>query len=149
MCLSYYELNPIYNYILPNFAFDATLKLTGIEIDLVYNQEMYKMIESGLRGGIIRTTCKKAEANHTYMGNNYNKKKGNRYINYLDANNLYGLSIIQKLPYKNLKWDNKITKNNIIKYNNGRIGYILEVDLKYPKKIIWFTKRLSFSTCSH
>ena len=44
MCLSYYGLDPVYYYTLPNFAFDAMLKLTGIEIDLVYDQEMYEMI---------------------------------------------------------------------------------------------------------
>ena len=37
------------------------LKLTGIEIHLVYNQEMYAMIEAGLRGGMTQTTCKKVE----------------------------------------------------------------------------------------
>ena len=52
MCLSYYGLDPVYYYTLPNFAFDAMLKLTGIEIDLVYDQEMYEMIEAGLRGGM-------------------------------------------------------------------------------------------------
>ena len=44
MCLSYYGLDPVYYFTLPNFAFDAMLKLTGIEIDLVYDQEMYEMI---------------------------------------------------------------------------------------------------------
>ena len=43
------------------------LKLTGIEIDLVYNQEMYAMIEAGLRGGVPQTTCKKVEANSIYI----------------------------------------------------------------------------------
>ena len=44
------------------------------------------------------------------------------FINYLDANNLYGSSMIQKLPYRNLKWDDKITEDDIINYNNGRTG---------------------------
>ena len=43
------------------------LKLTGIEIDLVYNQEMFAMIEAGLRGGMTQTTCKKVEANNIYI----------------------------------------------------------------------------------
>ena len=135
MCFSYYGLDPVYYYTLPNFAFDAMLKLTGIEIDLVYNQEMYEMIEAGLRGGMTQTTCKKVEANNKYMGSDYDKNKASSYINYLDANNLYGLSMIQKLPYRNLKWDDKITEDDIINYNNGRTGYILEVDLEYPKEL--------------
>ena len=135
MCLSYYGLDPVYYYTLPNFAFDAMLKLTGIEIDLVYNQEMYEMIEAGLRGGMTQTTCKKVEANNKYMGSDYDKNKASSYINYLDANNLYGLSMIQKLPYRSLKWDDKITEDDIISYDNGRTGYILEVDLEYPKEL--------------
>ena len=111
------------------------LKLTGIEIDLVYDQEMYEMIEAGLRGGMTQTTCKKVEANNKYMGSDYDSSKASSYINYLDANNLYGLSMIQKLPYRNLKWDDKITEDDIINYNNGRTGYILEVDLEYPKEL--------------
>ena len=135
MCLSYYGLDPVCYYTLPNFAFDAMLKLTGIEIDLVYNQEMYEMIEAGLRGGMTQTTCKKVEANNKYMGSDYDKNKASSYINYLDANNLYGLSMIQKLPYRSLKWDDKITEDDIINYDNGRTGYILEVDLEYPKEL--------------
>ena len=135
MCLSYDGLDPVFYYTLPNFAFDAMLKLTGIEIDLVYNQDMYEMIEAGLRGGMTQTTCKKVEANNKYMGSDYDSGKESSYINYLDANNLYGLSMIQKLPYRSLKWDDKITEDDIINYDNGRTGYILEVDLEYPKEL--------------
>ena len=78
------------------------LKLAGIEIDLVYNQEMYAMIEAGLRGGMIQTTCRKVEANNEYMGDDYDSSKESSYINfYLDANNLFGLSMLQKLQYRN------------------------------------------------
>ena len=47
------------------------------------------------------------------------------YINYLDANNLYGLSMIEKLPYRSLKWDDKITEDDIINFDNGRTGFLL------------------------
>ena len=112
------------------------LKLTGIEIDLVYNQEMYAMIEAGLRGGMTQTTCKKVEANNKYMGDDYDSSKESSYINfYLDANNLFGLSMIQKLQYRNLEWDDKITEEDIINYKNGSMDYILEVDVEYPKEL--------------
>ena len=81
---------------MPNFAFDAMVKFTGIEIDLVYDQDIYEIIEAGLRGGMTQTTSKKVEANNKYMGSDYDKNKARSYINYLDANNLYGLSMIQK-----------------------------------------------------
>ena len=94
-----------------------------------------EMIEAGLRGGMTQTTCKKVEANNKNMGDDYDKKKESSYINYLDATNLYGLSMIQKLPYRNLKWDDKITEDDIINYNNGRNVFFLEVDLEYPKEL--------------
>ena len=111
------------------------LKMTGIEIDLIYDQEMYEMIEAGLRGGMCMVSTKNVEANNKYMGEDYDKKKESSYINYLDANNLYGLSMIQKLPYKNFTWDDTLKEEDIINFKNNNIGYILEVDLEYPKEL--------------
>ena len=135
VCMKYYGLDPAYYYTLPNFAFDAMLKMTGVEIDLIYDQEMYEMIEAGLRGGMCMVSTKKVEANNKHMGEEYDKNKESSYINYFDANNLYGLSMIQKLPYKNLKWDDTLKEEDIINYKNNNIGYILEVDLEYPKEL--------------
>ena len=134
VCIQDYGLDPVYYYTLPNFAFDAMLKLTGVEIDLVYDQDMYEMIETGLRGGMTQTACKKVEANHIYMGDDFDESKESSYINFFDANNLYGLAMIQKLPDKNLKWDTKIT-DDILNYDNDNTGYILDVDLEYPKEL--------------
>ena len=135
VCIQDYGLDPVYYYTLPNFAFDAMLKLTGVEIDLVYDQDMYEMIETGLRGGMTQTACKKVEANNIYMGDDFDEIKESSYIYNFDANNLYGLAMIQKLPYKNLKWDTKITEDDILNYADGSTGYMLEVDLEYPKEL--------------
>ena len=76
---------------------------------------MYEMMEAGLRGGMTQTTCKRVEANKKYMGDDYDSSKESSYINfYLDANNLFGLSLIQKLQYRNLEWDDKITEEEDI-----------------------------------
>ena len=83
MCLNNDGLDPVYYYTFPNFVFDAILKLTGIEMDLVYDQEMYEMIDAGLRGGMIQTTCKKVEANNKYMGTDYDKNIESSYMNYM------------------------------------------------------------------
>ena len=135
VCMKYYGLDPAYYYTLPNFAFDAMLTMTGVEIDLIYDREMYEMIEAGLRGGMCMVSTKKVEANNKFMGEEYDKNKESSYINYFDANSLYGLSMIQKLPYKNLKWDDTLKEEDIINYKNINIGYILEVDLEYPKEL--------------
>ena len=36
--------------------------------------------------------------------------------------------MIQKLRYNKLKWDTKITEDDILNYDTGNTGYILEVD---------------------
>ena len=70
----------------------------------------------------------------------YNNDYKSSYIQYLDANNLYGWAISKKLPTNGFKWldsdnINEINEEFIKNYNeNDNKGYILEVDVKYPKK---------------
>ena len=70
---------------------------------------------------------------------NYDKNEESSFIQYLDANNLYGWAMSQKLPANNFKWvkgTSKINEEFIKNYNeNSKKGYILEVDVKYPKKL--------------
>ena len=70
---------------------------------------------------------------------NYNKNIESSYIQYLDANSLYDWVICHKLPVNNFKWIEDTSKMNevFIKnyYENIKKGYILEVDVKYPKKL--------------
>ena len=99
---------------------------------------MLLMVEEGIRGGICHSIHRYAKTNNKYM-KNYNKNIDSSYIQYLDANNLYGWAMSQKLPVNNFKWVEDISKINedFIKnyYENSKKGYILEVDFKYPKKL--------------
>ena len=96
------------------------------------------MEEEGVRGGIRHSIHRYAKANNKYM-KNYNKNKESSYIQYLDANNLYGWTMSQKLPKNNFKWvedTSRINEEFIKNYNeNSYKAYILEVDVKYPKKL--------------
>ena len=68
----------------------------------------------------------------------YNNNEESSDIQYLDANNLYGLAMSKKLPVNSFKWldSNKINEDFIKNYNeNNDKGYILEVDVKYPKRL--------------
>ena len=135
-CLEDYGLDPAHYYTLPNFSWDAMLLKTGISLQLVQDEEVYKMFEKGLRGGMCQTSLRKAHANNKYMGEDYDKSKESSYINYLDANNLYGLAMCQKLPYKDIKFEDKpLTEEEIINYTDGSLGFIVDVDLEYPDEI--------------
>ena len=68
----------------------------------------------------------------------YDEKAPSKYIMYLDANNLYGWAMSQYLPTGGFKWmtEKQINKIDLAKYKeDSDKGIILEVDLKYPKKL--------------
>ena len=58
---------------------------------------MLLMVEKGIKGGICHSIHRYAKANNEYM-KDHNKNIESSYIQYLDANNLYGWAISQKLP---------------------------------------------------
>ena len=70
---------------------------------------------------------------------NYNKEYESSYMMYWDANNRYGWAISQKLPVDGFEWKRNKSKfdKNFIKNcdKNSDKGYILEVDVKYPKNL--------------
>ena len=137
LCLREYELDPAHFLSLPGLAWQACLKKTNIELELFTNYDMLLMVEEGIRGGICHSIHRYTKANNKYM-KNYNNNEKSSYIQYLDANNLYGWAMPKKLPVNGFKWtDNNIINEEFIKnYNeNDKKGYILEVDVKYPKKL--------------
>ena len=102
MCLNIYELDPVYFVSAPGLAWKACLKKTGVKLELKTDYDKILMIEKGIRGGICQATYSYAKANNKYM-KNYNKNIESSYIEYLDANNLYGWAMSQKLPVNDFK----------------------------------------------
>ena len=80
---------------------------------------------------------------------NYDKNEESSYIQYLDANNFYGRAMCQKLPVNSFKWiedTSEINEEFIKNYDeNNDKGYILQVDVKYPKKLHDLHSDLPFS----
>ena len=87
----------------PGLAWQACLKKTGVKLELITDYDMLLMIEKGIRGGICQATHRYAKANNKYM-KNYDKNIESSYLTYLDANNLYGWAMFQKLPVNGFKW---------------------------------------------
>ena len=137
-CLSNYELDPAHFVSLPGLVWQACLKKTNIELELLTYYDMLLMIEEGIRGGICHVIQGYAKANNKYM-KDYDKKKKSSYIQYLDANNLYGKAMTEKLPVRGFRWMDDISRIDedfVRGYDENDIkGYILEVDVDYLNKL--------------
>ena len=113
-------------------------KKTNVKLELLTDYDVLLMVEEGIRGGICHSIHRYAKAIKKYM-KNYDKNKESSYIQYLDANNLYGWAMSQKLPVNGFKWIKNVTEidEKFIKdYDeDSDKGYIFEVDVKYPKRL--------------
>ena len=116
-------------------------KLVCIELELLTDPDMSLMFERGIRGGIIQAVHRYAKENNKYMGDKFNPKEVSSLLQYFDSKNLYGWAIIQPLPTGGFEW---LDDDNVSKYTpdeTGRLakdnskGYLLEVDVRYPKKL--------------
>ena len=91
------KLDPCYFVSTPGLAFDACLKYTGAELELLTHNDMVLRCENGIRGGITQAIHKYLSANNMYMSNWYDLIWFFSLLMYLDANNLYGWSMCGKL----------------------------------------------------
>ena len=138
LCLKNYGLDPAHYYTAPGLAWDAMLKMTKINLELLSDVDKLLMIEKGIRGGISIISNRYGKANNKYMKDFYEKELS-KYLMYLDANNLYGWAMSQKLPVHSFKWMTNKEIENIFKVQVvqfwERTPCILEVDLTYPEEL--------------
>ena len=111
MCLEKYELHPTYFVTAPGLAWQACLQKTEVKLELIIDYDMILMIEKGIMGRTCQATHRYAKANNKYM-KTYDKNIESSYIEYLDANNLYGWALSQTLPLNGFKWVKSLSKFN-------------------------------------
>ena len=98
ICINNYELDPAHYFTAPGLAWDAALKVTGVNLELLSDVNMLLMVEKGIRGGVSMISNRYGKANNKYMGDKFNFNEPSTYIQYLDANNLYGWAMSKSLP---------------------------------------------------
>ena len=134
-CLKHYKLDPAHFYTSPELAWHACLKCTGIRLELLTDPDMLLMFEQKIRGEITQVVRKYPFANNNYMGDKFDPNEDTTYLQYLDANNLYGWAMSQPLPTGGFKWVD-VNPNEISELaTRTDKGYILEVDVSYPKDL--------------
>ena len=155
VCSTNYGLDLAWYYTAPGLSWDAALKKTGVELELLTDPDMLLMFEQGIRGGVSSIMTRYGKANNKYMkpslirqvmrfilkmfkrmmGEDYldkdfNPNEPSKYLQYLDANNLYGWAMSKPLPTKGFKW---MSEAELQDWKNHPC--ILEVDLEYPNEL--------------
>ncbi|VDI45057.1 Hypothetical predicted protein [Mytilus galloprovincialis] len=139
-CMEIYGLDPAHFYTCPGLAWSAALKVAKCKLELITedNAEAYLFIESGLRGGISQISNRLATANNEYLDNTYDSERDSSYLLYQDCNNLYDLALSMPLPTGEFKFLSEEERINFNVLDVGKCsdkGYVLEVDLDYPKEL--------------
>ena len=111
------------------------MRKTRVRLKLLTDPDILLMFERGIRGGITQAVHRYASANNKYMRDLYDPNKESSYLQYLDANSLYGWAMYQLLPTSKFKWVN-IEPSQIHTLATSKIkGYLLEVDVRYPTEL--------------
>ncbi|XP_019700896.2 uncharacterized protein LOC109504655 [Harpegnathos saltator] len=133
-CIKSYGLNPAYYYTLPGFTWDAMLKHTGVNFELLTDIDMVMFIERGIRGiRLSQCSGRYAKANNKYM-QSYDPLQPSSYLMYFDVNNLYDWAMCQQLPYAEFRWVDDVSNFDVSSIAlDSPIGYIL--DLEYPQRL--------------
>ena len=137
LCLKIYGLDPAHYFTAPGLAWDACLKITGVQLELLSDPDMLLMFERCIRGGISMISNRYGKANNKYMKRGFDMNKAIKYLMYLDKNNLYGWAMCNKLPTHGFKWltSREMEKIYENRHNLNKIPCILEVDITYPKEL--------------
>ncbi|XP_066588944.1 uncharacterized protein [Prorops nasuta] len=134
-CMKNYSLDPAHYYTLPGFTWDAMLKHTGIRLELFTDVDMLLFIERGIRGGLSQCSHRYERASNRYM-RNYDPAEPSKYLMYYDVNNLYGWAMCQPLPTHGFQWIDDAANLDILNVSeDSSEGYILEVELEYPREL--------------
>lgn len=133
-----YKVDSAHYLSAPGLSWDAMLYATNQRLDLLSDPAIFKMIENGMRGGVCMITKRHAKANNKYM-KEYDPSKSSNFIIYLDANNLYGWAMSQRMPCGAFRWEtdlSRFTADYIKKLDEDEAqGFVLEVDLEYPPNL--------------
>ena len=134
-----YNLEALAYYSSPALSFDAALKMTSVQLELLPSATMYNFFAAGVRGGIAMATRHYFKANNKYLPD-YDKEKVSSFGFYADVTNLYGYCLSQQLPHSGFEWVS-LSVDEVLKiiksydHSQDSVGYVLEVSLEIPNRL--------------
>ena len=158
-----FRLNPLHYVSLPGYSFDCWLMSSGVTLDTLQDKQMLDDFVGAKRGGICgiigdryinnqgtcfadsntntnanindNTNTNTNTSTNTNTNTNTNDKVINRNIWYIDANNLYGYAMMQKLPYKDFEFITNTTLDVILNTpDDSDHGYYIVCDIDYTNE---------------
>ena len=137
--LSSYGLDPAHYMTSPSLAWDAAIKKAcdaGIIMDNMTDYDQYLFVEKAKRGGVTMISHRHAVADNKYIRKDESERETDSYILYLDANNLYGKAMSERLPIGDYQWDDVLTVEQLMAFPvEGERGLFVECDLEYPEHL--------------
>jgi hypothetical protein len=134
-----YRLDLAHYLTTPSLTWNACLKYTNVELELITDPEIFLFFESAMRGGISVISNRYARANNPYLEpKDYDSSQPLSYIYYLDANNLYGWAMSQYLPVGGFRFlsEEEISKIDFANVpDDSETGFVVECDLEYPSEL--------------
>ena len=141
VCLSNYGLDPAHFYTAPGLAWKACIIKTGVNLELLKDPDMLLMFERGIRGGITQSVHRWAIANNPYT-NTIHLNQLNTFNTWMliiytvgQCHNLYLLEEFKCIDVRENKVEPKKMVETLAKNSKWGYGYLLEVDVEYPREL--------------
>ena len=132
MALEHFGVDPCHYVTAPGMVYDALLKMSDVELELISDPEMYDFGERAKQGGVSSIMKRHAVANNKHMGDRYDPSKPSSYIFYPDANSLYCWPMLQPLPVGGFRW---LSAAELEKPLSEFPPCFVSVDLEYPEAL--------------
>ena len=134
MFVKEFDVNPLYWVSLPGYFWECGMEYTYIKLQTLQDKEIIFSMENNISGGIS-----------SVMGDRCVESEDNKKILYINAKDLYGYTMSESLPYDEIKSDkNAKAEDALNALDDNDIGYVVEVDIKYPEEIKEQTKHFNF-----
>ena len=132
MALEHFKVDPCHYVTAPGMFYDALLKTSEVELELVSDPEMYDFVERAKRGGVSSIEKRYAKANNKHMGGLYDPSVPPSYIFYPDANSLYCWPMLQPLPVGGFRW---LEPSDLEKPLSDLPPCFVSADLEFPEEL--------------
>jgi len=148
ICFEQFKLDILYYVSVGSYSFDCMLKYTGVNLEIIQDVDMFLFVTSGIRGGLVSCIRKHAIVNNLkLLPSAFDPSKPESSIYFFDVIGLYSYVMAKyPLPIRGFRWVENVNELNLNDKTTG-IGYILEVDITYPKEIQPYHEE--FPLCPH